>query len=212
MHGNKGRKFCSAKCQSNARIGKKLPKETIDALSTSLKKKWASGTRKANPPEMYEVTSQKMKDAYASGRITYKPSHETRQKGLAARNMDNVREACRKTGKAKLGIKNPPGPSEAGPNNKFAKYWVIKSPAGVILRGKNLCYLVRENSAMFSKDDLKTSGGTVPVAAKRLGALFLVKPDGKPVARSWKGWTAILKSEEADASPHHGHKIVTLAP
>lgn len=206
-------KFCSKVCMSIGMRGRIKSPETIARLKDSLKKKWASGTRKKNPDSMYEVTSKKMKEAYATGRMTYKLSKETCAKGLAARDMAKVRAAVSKTGKAHRGVPNPIGSrNEAGPLNWKAKFWVIKSPTGIILRGKNLNHIIRENAAMFASDDVKFHNSRCK-ASKGIGQLFLTKSDGRtPCARSWKGWTAILKTEETEPTPHHGSRVVTLPP
>ena len=100
---------------------------------------------------MYEITSKKMKEAYATGRMTYKPSKETCAKGLAARDMAKVRAAASKTGLAHRGVPNPIGSrNEAGPLNWRSKFWVIKSPTGIILRGKNLNHIIMMSAWSFT--------------------------------------------------------------
>jgi hypothetical protein len=210
-------KYCSRLCMGKAvsisKTGKTMSEETKERLKSSLKKKWASGTRKKNPDSMYEVTSAKMKEAYATGRMTYKPSKETREKALTARDMNKVRAAVRITGLAHRGVPNPIGSkNEAGPLNWKSKYWVIRSPDGIILRGKNLNHIIRENSTMFASDDVKFINSRCK-ASKGIRDLFLTKSDGKtPCAMSWNGWTAVLKTEEVEPTPHHGACVVTLPP
>lgn len=194
-------KYCSRACMGKAlgekKKGTSLSHVTVEKLRVSLIKKWASGTRKKNPASMYEVTSKKMKEAYATGRRTDKPTKEASAKGLAARDMEKVRAAVRKTGLAHRGVPNPIGArNEAGPLNWKAKFWVIKSPTGIILRGKNLNHVIRTHTDMFEVEDVKFNNSRCK-ASKGIGALFLFKRDGKtPQSRSWKGWTAVLKSEE----------------
>jgi len=206
-------KYCSRNCAAIGARGRVKTPEEIARLKDSLLKKWASGTRKKNPDSMYEITSKKMKEAYASSSMTYKPSKETCAKGLAARDMAKVRAAASKTGLAHRGVPNPIGSrNEAGPLNWRSKFWVIKSPTGIILRGKNLNHIIRENAAMFASDDVKFHDSRCK-ASKGIGQLFLKKSDGRtPCAKSWKGWTAILKTEETEPTPHHGSRVVTLPP
>lgn len=192
------------------RTGKPHTAESIAKLKASLKAKWASGTRKANPHDMYERTSKLMKEAYASGKRTCHLTRDDALRACAARDMKKVREACRKTGKAKLGVPNPPGKSEAGPENWKAKEWAIRSPDGIILQGKNLNHIIRENAHLFSPSDVAWKKSQC-LASKRISSLFLTKSDGKtPCALSWKGWTPISKVEREAPTPQHLGKIVNL--
>jgi hypothetical protein len=207
-------KYCSRSCkgkaQSESLAGCTRPPETVDLMKKSLKEKWASGTRKRNPEDTWERARDTRVKNFPDG--TYKPTREAALKALANRDMEKVREACRLTGKAKAGVPNPPGPSEAGPENCKAKYWAIRSPCGQVLRGRNLNDLIRNNAHLFDQNDIKWEKSSCK-ACKGIGRLFLTRSDGRtPCARSWKGWTPVLKSETVAPTPHHGTRIVNLPP
>jgi hypothetical protein len=207
-------KYCSRACMGKdygeSKTGKAMPQETKERLKAALKEKWASGTRKRNPEESWDRARDTRVKNFPNG--TYTPTLEAALKGLAARDPVKLRERCKALGKSKAGKPNPPGRSEAGPENWKAKFWALKAPNGQTIKGKNLNDLIRENEHLFNKDDVKWVGSRCR-ASKGLANLFLTKSDGKtPCARSWKGWTPILKSEDTEKTPHHGSKVVTLPP
>ena len=164
--------------------------EIKERLSKALKDKWASGTRKQNPEGYGKKISEKLKIAHAEGRM-HKVTHEASMKGLAARNMENVRAAARRVAEQKVGVPNSPGPSAKGPDNWKAKYWILKAPTQKIIQGWNLNELIRQNTHLFDPDDVVWYGKSKCQcrASKGLRYLFEMKKDGSgPKAHSWKGW------------------------
>lgn len=160
--------------------------ETRKKLSESLKKKWASGTRKKNPDEMYERTSVIMKNLYATG--VRKP-HLTREdcmKGLANRDPEKLKAALRANAIKRIGTKGV-GRNAASTENSCAKYWELKHPAsGKVLEGMNLAHMIREESKFFNinpEDKI-----AVRKLLSGLAQLFKLKPDGELKNTSYKGW------------------------
>ena len=164
--------------------------EAKEQLSKALKEKWASGTRKSNPEGYGKKISEKLKIAHTEGRM-HKITHEASMKGLAARDMENVRAAARRVADKKIGVPNPPGPSAKGPEHWKARYWILKAPNQQIIQGRNLNELIRQNVGMFLPDDVKWYGKSKSMcrASKGLRQLFEMKKDGSgPKVYSWKGW------------------------
>ena len=163
--------------------------EVRKKLSDALKAKWASGTRKKNPPEAYVKASATHKALYASG--ARKPPGLTSEQARERQAMyprEKMMEVNRRVGEMQKGVPNPPGPSSATPDNWAAKYWILKAPTQEILEGKNLNYLVRTNAHLFIAGDLVWVKGQCR-ATKGLRGLFDMKKDGSgPKNLSWKGW------------------------
>ena len=169
--------------------------EQKQKLSAALKAKWASGTRKPNPPETYAKSSATQLKGYAEGRLKApRPwTPETAAKAAAARDQEKLRAHCSRVGKAKAGKDNPPGPSAKGPDNMWATYWELHGPNGELLRGMNLSELVRQNAHLFDAKDLNWNRAQSCRATKGLRQLFQTR---RP-AKSWKGWTAGLHDAKA---------------
>jgi len=172
-----------------------MKEETRKKISEANKRKWASGTRKPNPEGYGDKISAKLKIAHSEGRM-HVPSHEDSMKGLAARDMDKVREAARRVAKMNTGVPMPPGPGAKGPEHHKARYWIVKNTGlGVTLEGLNLNDLVRENSQYFEEGDLNWNKSRCR-ATKGLRGLFEIrKSTGKPNALSWKGWMMVDVSD-----------------
>jgi hypothetical protein len=169
--------------------------EAREKLSRSLKAKWASGTRKPNPPETYVKASATHKKAFAEGRrvpvgMTSEQARERRSKYDRGKMM----KVNRRVGDKKIGVPNPPGPSAKGPDHWKARYWILRSPDRRIIQGWNLSEIIRKNSHLFDEDDVRWYGKsqTKCRASKGLRSLFEMKKDGSgPKANSWKGWVAM---------------------
>lgn len=109
-------------------------------------------------------------------------------------------ETNRRIAKGKVGVPNPPGPSERGVNNWKAKFWVLVTPDKDILAGVNLNEIVRRNPHLFHPNDLKTNrNGSMIKAAQALRGLFYLRKhkDGslRDAPGSWKGWMASNTAE-----------------
>lgn len=166
--------------------------ETKEKLSKALKAKWASGTRKKNPPETYEKASASHKRGYAEGsRVAPGLTPEQARERRAMYDREKMLEVNRRVGDMKFGVPNPPGPSAKGPGHWKARYWILKAPNQQIIQGWNLNELIRQNASLFLPDDVKWYGKSNSRcrASKGLRQLFEMKKDGSgPKVLSWKGW------------------------
>lgn len=166
--------------------------ETKKKLSESLKKKWASGTRKPNPQESRRRQAESMKQAYKEGRA--KPgimTSEQAKERVKLRDEELVAEINRKHGKERIGTPNPPGKSGKGVENIHAKYWVLKAPNQQIIKGTNLSEIIRTHAYLFDPKDIEWKGKSKSTcrAHKGLSGLFRMKKDGSgPFVTQWKGW------------------------
>lgn len=174
--------------------------ETREKISAALKAKWASGTRRQNPPETYVKASLTHRLAFACG--ARKPPVLTAERIAQMRSKidpRNVLKANRLIGKRKIGVDNPPGPSAKGPDHWRAVYWKVRSPDREIIEGWNLNELVRRNAHLFDPNDLVWTGksNTRCRATKGLRSLFSVtklKGGGyRRASNCWKGWVAVDK-------------------
>jgi len=83
----------------------------------------------------------------------------------------------------------------ADEHNCKAKFWVIKSPKGVVLQGNNLNKLIKDNAHLFDAKDLviheKNQGSR---ARNGINAAF-------QKGHGWKGWTVIQATERQPTTP-----------
>lgn len=180
---------CSRKCAQAHYTGRVTSPESRRKLSDVLKAKWASGTRKKNPPTAYEKSSETMKRLHAEGRFPA-VAEWAWKKGLAARKYENIVAACQRTARMKLGKPNPPGPSAKGPDHCKALYWKLRSPQRQVIEGWNLNELVRVNAHLFDPKDVEWRKHRCR-AARGLSALYETKSDGTFRSHEWKGWIAL---------------------
>lgn len=82
------------------------------------------------------------------------------------------------------------GLAAKGPENIHAKWYSVKSANGVVLEGRNLSHLIRENPHLFSADDAKwrTNKWGTPTDCKAMIGLRSLFRTGARVPKSWKGW------------------------
>lgn len=104
--------------------------------------------------------------------------------------VEKTTERAREIGKAHGGQPQT-GRSAKGPENAHAKEWSLRSPQGVVISGKSLPNIVRENAHMFDARDVQwvknAHGSDIYCLADRgLSKLFL---SGDNRRNSWKGWT-----------------------
>jgi hypothetical protein len=172
-----------------------MPAEQKANLSAALKKRWASGERKPNPPEMYEVTSRKMRERYADGRHTWRPTKEMCSKGGLTVTEKQL-ATLRRIAKNKVGKPCPPGPSARGVDHWKAKFWVLVAPDKSIVAGVNMNEIVRRHAHMFEPEDLVPRGKSKSAtkASKALACLFYLRRSRRTgeyyVPGTWKGWAA----------------------
>jgi hypothetical protein len=165
-----------------------LSEEHKRKLSESLKRRWASGKRKKTPASAYKKASATMKKLYATGVLKPRPmTSEQARERAAMVDREKQTEVNRRIAKARRGKPNPPGPSAKGPGHWKSKYWRLRTPAGVVIEGKNLNHLVRENAHLFAPDDIQWKKSACRASAG-LAQLFQQRPNGPT---SWKGWTAV---------------------
>jgi hypothetical protein len=187
--------------------------EHIAHLSASLKKKWASGTRKPTPPEAYLKSAQSNKRRWEEG--TRKPIDpevlkRACAKGLAARKYENIVAANRKMAKQREGKEQPRITKRGtvsrcakGEQNARAIWWGVERHDGVVLEGKNLNELVRRNAHLFLPDDVVWKKANCR-ASKGIRGLFGGRVNGPKV---WKGWSA---RDLADTPPNQKRSIANV--
>ena len=91
--------------------------ETKEKLSKSLKAKWASGTRKSNPPQTYIKASATHKQGFADGRrVARQLAPEQAKAMFASRSKEKMLEINRRIGEMQRGVPNPPGQALKGQN------------------------------------------------------------------------------------------------
>lgn len=80
-----------------------------------------------------------------------------------------------------------------GVKHHRSKLWTIKSPEGILIKGINLSQIVRDNMDKFIPDDVVWGGPSNNQcrAVCCISNLQLLKPNGEPRRKSWKGWTLV---------------------
>lgn len=178
-------------------------------LSEKLKAKWASGTRRPNPPETYLKSSESIRRRVRELGRWDGLTPEACSKGgktVTERQLAKAREI----GAAKRGKPNPPGPSAKGVDNWAAKFWMLWSPDRVLISGVNLNEIVRRHAHLFTAGDLAARGSNT-VASKGLANLFRVQVrKGKRVVLGhWHGWRAVDRAEMVkDVRPPDGMRVM----
>jgi hypothetical protein len=166
-----------------------MSEEAKKALSEKLRAKWASGTRKKNPPETYVKSSASMKKLIAERGQWLKPTREECSRGGKTVTEKQI-QVNQRIAKLRRGARNPPGPSEAGVNNWKAKFWVLRTPNRDLISGVNLAEIIRRHKRLFDPADVTDRNCRQWAAYKGLNSLFHLTKNGN-VREHWKGWTAI---------------------
>ena len=175
--------------------------EHCAAISAGQKAKWASGTRKPTPRSAYEKASKTILEGFKNGKYR-KMSPEARmvissRGGRAVQDNPvtraNAASHLRNLAAKHIGVKNPPGRSEAGENNWKAKWWHIRTPTGENIAGKNLNEIIRRHASLFEPEDVIWKKHMCR-ASKGIGSLA----HASGVSCSWKGWTLIASVENGD--------------
>lgn len=185
-------------------MNRKVPREVwLKNLTESLQRKWASGTRKKNPP-VTEHTRQLLRAANL-GKDRSAQAAKNREKQLLFLQAhpevkERIAKQMREFGEALIGVpKTIPG-LRADENHLKAKVWHIRSPAGVDYHCKNLSLFIRNNSHLFEPEDVRWVGSRCK-ASHGISAMGQNrKPPGR-VATQWKGWVLISVSERKEGSP-----------
>ena len=168
--------------------------ETRAKISASLKALWASGKRKPNPREAYEKAAITRRKTIASGNYKRRDPEEMRRTGKYAQSCADYNKVClanrilaeKRRGKemAKINRFGKPSRCCKSPNHWKAKWWSIERHDGIVLEGKNLNQLIRENSQYFHPDDVVWRGPKCR-ASKGIRQLYEGRVSN---TRSWKGW------------------------
>lgn len=136
--------------------------------------------------ERKEKASIAMKLAYAEGRHAPTPPEHGKRIGKAWKkwaesNPEKFSEIRRAVGDKMKGRPQPPGLTGACTEHWKAKEWAFITPDNVLITGRNLNQLIRDNSHLFAPQDVIWKGSHCR-ASVGLNALY-----GK-TSRSWKGW------------------------
>ena len=164
-------------------------------LSDALKAKWASGTRKKNPPGTQEKSAATLRAKYASGELT-RPvlSAELRAqigrkvseklKGRATRGEWTEEQRAHQS---HLARSNPV--LVKGENNCKARMWRVRSPENVVYVFKNLQEFIRNNPHLFNEEDVIWKPNIKAMRCNASAGIEVISPRRKHPAGSWKGWT-----------------------
>jgi hypothetical protein len=170
----------------------KHSEETKRKISENLKKKWASGTRKANPPGYGKKISKALLATYAAGNVVLPPRDpEQCRINRMKRDPNEVAETNKRLGKERFGHEMKSPICKRGVNNWAAKYWSFTNKSlGKTIAGMNLTQLVRDNQDLFRAFDLNWSRMENRCrATSGLRSLHGINQrTGKPYASIWKGW------------------------
>lgn len=102
---------------------------------------------------------------------------------------EQARQQAIENAKAQRGTEAQ-GLAAKGPENIHAKWYSVKSANGLVLEGRNLSHLIRENSHLFSADDAKwrtNKWGSATDCKAMIGLRSLFRT-GPRTPKSWKGW------------------------
>jgi hypothetical protein len=172
-------------------------------LSSSLKAKYASGNRRANPPETRKKAGESISKGYADGSI----SRQCRMTPAALRRMgkkisrQNAGKVCRLTSNspeevakftAMTVIARKTVPSMMPlPSHCSALPWRLRSPDNKVYEFRNLQHFVRENRHLFLPEDTfpPEACGAEVQKWHAVGGLCGLSIRKKNPHGSWKGWT-----------------------
>ncbi len=180
-------------------MSKPMTDEIRAKLSAILKAKWASGTRKRNPPNPHAIAALL--------------SPEVRARALAGRSRPEVRarigRALSVIHKGRVLRKTPNSPDEVaafirmlktnpatrkGVSNVHAQMWHIRSPENKAYRFRNLTHFVREHEHLFMPDDVIWKPHGSGLRCKAVAGLMKMSPRGKHPS-PWKGWRWVSELE-----------------
>lgn len=112
-------------------------------------------------------------------------------------NRESIMSINKRLGKNRMGTEQPLGANGKWAFNIHAKFWRIKAPSGLVIEGWNLTQLIRDNQELFSADDLVWKRGMCR-ASKGIRQLAERRADGRPKARSWKGWEMLVAAASGE--------------
>ena len=162
-------------------------------ISARMKERHALGLQNAHTKSANKKRAQSIKSGWDKGSRKQRDPVELRAHLRAAyekRDPEKMREINRRIGIAQRGRENPLGPSAKGPGHWAGKMWRFRAANGMILEGRNLNHLIRENAHLFNFEDTVWKKSRCR-ASKGLSSLFA--SGGKSC--SWKGWIALCEGE-----------------
>lgn len=185
----------------------------VPGLSEKLSKHVKTQKAKKTPQEWEEFTKRRLaavdREKYKASIKIFRENMSTEQKQQYEAQLSMARdkltpemrsEAGKKGGAAHLGIEIRAGALTAkGHDNIHATYWRFRSPKGVIMEGKSLLQLIRDNIHLFEPEQVvwTRTGRRKSIgcrASKGLQALTAKR--GKAV--SWHGWTAMVVDDSTE--------------
>lgn len=164
-------------------------------LSESLKRKWRSGTRKANPMESWVRMGNTLRERYARGELS-RPK-------LPKRTLRRIGKKVSKALKGRVTRHTPNSPSEIAAFKKMvrsrpeqqpdenhfrAEVWRIRSPENKVFIFKNLAKFIRDHPWEFLPEDVIDPGNKKHKCHAYSG-INSISPRQKKTVGSWKGWT-----------------------
>src|ERR1017187_1806001 len=164
-------------------------------LSDSLKAKYASGTRKPNPPGTHEKIGATLKQLYASGKL-HRPvySEELRKQigksvSIALKGRATRTKPWTKEQREAMTVRNKSIPKLCkGLAHCRARIWRVRSPENIVYEFKNLQLFIREHSELFLPGDVIWKGKN-KLKCNANGGIQSICPRKKHPVGSWKNWT-----------------------
>lgn len=161
-------------------------------ISEAQKKKWASGTRKANPKGYGKKISRALLKTYAAGLVTLPPKDpEEMRRYQAMRDPVEMVATNQRLGKERFGHEMKSPICKRGTKHWAAKHWSFTNKElGKTITGVNLTQLVRDNQDLFVHTDLNWSHMQNRCRATNgLRNLHCINQrTGKPMSATWRGW------------------------
>jgi hypothetical protein len=162
-------------------------------ISARMKERHALKLQNAHTESANKKRAESIKASWDQGVRKQRDPDELRahlRAALEKRNPEKMLEANRRIAEARIGTENPPGPSAKGPDHWAGKMWRFRAANGIILEGRNLNELIRQNSHLFDPADVVWKKSRCR-ASHGLTSLFA--NHGKSC--SWKGWIALLEGD-----------------
>lgn len=163
-------------------------------LSEKTKANWDSGKIKPMSLESRLRAHENIRRTYASGNYKRRDPEEMSKSAREARKRVDYGKLClanRILGEKRVGTEMAKQtkrgiPSRACKSSDHwkSKWWSIERHDGIVLEGKNLNQLIRENSQYFHPDDVIWNGSKCR-ASSGIRLLYCGKPNN---TKNWKGW------------------------
>lgn len=195
-----------------ANIGKKRTPEQIEAMQQRQRELRAAGKYKASPEGAARQRAALVKAN--TGRIQSAEMRRQQSERMRGRVWDKAVVESR--ARPMRGRPQTAPATMAGPSNAHSIEGAVRDPAGRMWRFRNLSYFVRTHPHLFEPADMierplsvKRPDNKTCNAIKRLLALF---GRGRVVPCSWKGWTAVSKTELGEDLIDRETEVTTNGP